>query len=73
MQVQVETAYRCACVLRDTINPYLLRRLKADVKLQLPNKNEQVCGGALCGETRGGGGSGTCGFHLWFSHTGNLA
>ena len=41
-QIQVETAYRCACILRDTINPYLLRRLKSDVKLQLPNKNEQV-------------------------------
>ena len=43
-QVQVATAYRCATVLRDCINPYLLRRLKADVKhhLQLPDKNEQV-------------------------------
>lgn len=43
-QVQVATAYKCATVLRDTINPYLLRRMKADVKdhLQLPNKNEQV-------------------------------
>lgn len=43
-QVQVETAYRCACVLRDTINPYLIRRMKADVKqnLNLPGKNEQV-------------------------------
>jgi DNA excision repair protein ERCC-6 len=41
-QVQVETAYRCACVLRDSIKPYLLRRVKADVKLQLPKKNEQV-------------------------------
>ena len=40
--LQVQTAYRCACVLRDTISPYLLRRLKADVKLQLPSKNEQV-------------------------------
>uniref|UniRef100_A0A8D0HGT7 DNA excision repair protein ERCC-6 n=1 Tax=Sphenodon punctatus TaxID=8508 RepID=A0A8D0HGT7_SPHPU len=42
--VQVKTAYKCACVLRDTINPYLLRRLKADVKmsLSLPDKNEQV-------------------------------
>uniref|UniRef100_A0A671PQ56 DNA excision repair protein ERCC-6 n=1 Tax=Sinocyclocheilus anshuiensis TaxID=1608454 RepID=A0A671PQ56_9TELE len=42
--VQVQTAYKCACVLRDTINPYLLRRMKADVKanLSLPNKNEQV-------------------------------
>ena len=41
-KIQVETAYRCACILRDTINPYLLRRLKSDVKIQLPNKNEQV-------------------------------
>ena len=40
--IKVQTAYRCACVLRDTINPYLLRRLKMDVKIQLPNKNEQV-------------------------------
>jgi DNA excision repair protein ERCC-6 len=42
--VQVQTAYRCACVLRDTISPYLLRRMKADVQmsLQLPSKNEQV-------------------------------
>lgn len=41
---QVQTAYKCACVLRDTINPYLLRRMKADVKanLSLPDKNEQV-------------------------------
>lgn len=43
-KIQVETAYKCACVLRDTINPYLLRRLKKDVKmsLDLPTKNEQV-------------------------------
>uniref|UniRef100_A0A8C5H263 DNA excision repair protein ERCC-6 n=1 Tax=Gouania willdenowi TaxID=441366 RepID=A0A8C5H263_GOUWI len=42
--VQVQTAFKCACVLRDTINPYLLRRMKADVKdnLSLPEKNEQV-------------------------------
>jgi len=40
--LQVQTAYRCACVLRDTISPYLLRRHKADVKIQLPSKNEQV-------------------------------
>ena len=41
---QVQTAYKCACVLRDTVAPYLLRRMKADVKnnLQLPDKNEQV-------------------------------
>jgi DNA excision repair protein ERCC-6 len=42
--LQVQTAYKCACVLRETIAPYLLRRMKADVKdnLQLPNKSEQV-------------------------------
>ncbi|XP_064478082.1 DNA excision repair protein ERCC-6-like [Ornithodoros turicata] len=42
--VQVKTAYKCASVLRDTIKPYLLRRMKEDVKghLQLPGKNEQV-------------------------------
>ncbi|KAG9275341.1 DNA excision repair protein ERCC-6 [Astyanax mexicanus] len=42
--VQVQTAYKCACVLRDSINPYLLRRMKADVKanLALPDKSEQV-------------------------------
>lgn len=42
--VQVQTAYRCATALRDTIKPYLLRRMKEDVRtnLQLPNKNEQV-------------------------------
>ncbi|KAH7944108.1 hypothetical protein HPB52_015685 [Rhipicephalus sanguineus] len=40
---QVQTAYRCATALRDTIKPYLLRRMKEDVRtnLQLPNKNEQ--------------------------------
>jgi DNA excision repair protein ERCC-6 len=41
-KIQVETAYRCAVILRDTISPYLIRRLKSDVKIQLPNKNEQV-------------------------------
>lgn len=42
--VQVQTAYKCACVLRDTICPYLLRRIKDDVKinLALPDKSEQV-------------------------------
>ncbi|XP_070379170.1 DNA excision repair protein ERCC-6-like isoform X3 [Dermacentor albipictus] len=42
--VQVQTAYRCASALRDTIKPYLLRRMKEDVRtnLQLPDKNEQV-------------------------------
>ena len=43
-EIQVQIAYRCASVLRDTIKPYLLRRLKEDVKqtLNLPSKNEQV-------------------------------
>jgi DNA excision repair protein ERCC-6 len=41
---QVQTAFRCASVLKDTIAPYLLRRVKNDVKLstRLPDKNEQV-------------------------------
>ena len=43
-RVQVATAYKCATVLRDTINPYLLRRMKSDVRqhISLPEKNEQV-------------------------------
>ncbi|VDI10453.1 DNA excision repair protein ERCC-6 [Mytilus galloprovincialis] len=41
-QQQVQTAYKCACVLRDTINPYMIRRMKADLKINLPSKNEQV-------------------------------
>lgn len=40
--VQVQTAYKCACMLRDLINPYLLRRMKVDVASDLPKKNEQV-------------------------------
>ena len=42
--VQVATAVKCATVLKDTISPYLLRRMKADVKqhIALPDKNEQV-------------------------------
>ena len=40
--VQVHTAYKCACVLRDLINPYLLSRNKADVDIALPEKSEQV-------------------------------
>ena len=39
---QVQTAYKCACILRDFISPYLLRRMKVDVAKQLPKKNEQV-------------------------------
>lgn len=41
---QVQIAFKCASVLRDTIRPYLLRRVKQDVKMtiNLPDKNEQV-------------------------------
>eukprot|EP00736_Rhodelphis_marinus_P006224 Rmarinus@m.17114 len=39
---QVTTAHQCAVMLRDLISPYLLRRLKKDVSLALPEKNEQV-------------------------------
>ena len=39
---QVLTAYKCACVLRDLIAPYLLRRLKSDVAADLPKKHEHV-------------------------------
>ena len=43
-KTQVATAYKCATILRDTINPYLLRRMKSDVQshICLPPKNDQV-------------------------------
>ena len=41
-QVQVVTAYRCATSLKDLISPFLLRRMKADVNVNLPAKTEQV-------------------------------
>ena len=41
-QQQVTTAYRCASMLKELISPYLLRRMKADVDIQLPTKTEQV-------------------------------
>lgn len=49
-RVEVETGFKCAVMLRDTISPYLLRRMKADVKshLSLPSKSEQVL---FCGLT----------------------
>jgi DNA excision repair protein ERCC-6 len=40
--IQVQTAYKCAVILRDLINPYLLRRMKSDVAADLPRKSEQV-------------------------------
>ena len=39
---QVITAYKQAVHLRDLIRPYLLRRMKKDVKANLPAKTEQV-------------------------------
>ena len=43
-QVQIQVAYKMATILRDSIKPYLLRRLKDEVKssLTLPSKSEQV-------------------------------
>lgn len=40
--VQVQTAYKCAVVLRDMIAPYILRRMKSDVASDLPVKTEKV-------------------------------
>lgn len=40
--VQVQTAYKCAVVLRDMISPYMLRRMKVDVAADLPKKTEKV-------------------------------
>jgi DNA excision repair protein ERCC-6 len=42
--MQVQLAYRCALVLKDLINPYLLRRQKKDIKevSRLPGRTEQV-------------------------------
>ena len=52
--VQVAAGYKCATVLRDTISPYLLRRMKEDVKkhINLPEKNEQVLFCRLTDEQR---------------------
>ncbi|CAN6658870.1 DNA repair and recombination protein Rad26p [Trichomonascus vanleenenianus] len=40
--VQVQTGYKCAVVLRDMVAPYMLRRMKADVASDLPKKSEKV-------------------------------
>lgn len=39
---EVRASYKCASILKNIIDPYLLRRTKADVKINLPGKNEQV-------------------------------
>lgn len=49
---EVYTAYRCAVTLRNLVAPYLLRRLKSDVSLQLPDKQEQVLFCRLSSEQR---------------------
>lgn len=40
--LQVQTASKCAEMLKDTISPYLLQRIKIDVAADLPKKTEQV-------------------------------
>lgn len=54
-EVQVATAFKCATILRDIINPFLLRRMKDDVKthLNLPEKNEQVLFCKMTDEQKG--------------------
>ena len=44
--MQVQLAYRCALVLKDLVNPYLLRRQKKDIEevSRMPGKTEQVLG-----------------------------
>ncbi|XP_063880762.1 DNA excision repair protein ERCC-6-like [Scylla paramamosain] len=53
-KLEVQTAFKCASMLRDTINPFLLRRMKNDVRshLSLPDKNEQVLFCSLSDEQR---------------------
>jgi len=41
-KIQIETAHKCAAILQDAINPYLLRRMKSTVATDLPEKTEQV-------------------------------
>ncbi|KAI2639926.1 SNF2 family N-terminal domain-containing protein [Hypomontagnella submonticulosa] len=40
--LQIMTAQKCAEVLKDTISPFLIQRLKVDVAADLPEKKEQV-------------------------------
>jgi DNA excision repair protein ERCC-6 len=40
--LQVQTAFKCAEMLKDAISPYLLQRFKIDVAADLPKKTEQV-------------------------------
>ncbi|KAL7626773.1 DNA repair protein rhp26 [Parahypoxylon ruwenzoriense] len=47
--LQIMTAQKCAEILKDTISPFLLQRLKVDVAADLPKKSEQVL---FCNLTR---------------------
>ncbi|KAF3064471.1 DNA repair protein rhp26 [Daldinia childiae] len=47
--LQIMTAQKCAEILKDTISPFLLQRLKVDVAADLPKKKEQVL---FCNLTR---------------------
>ena len=51
-KIAVNVAYRCASTLKETISPYLLRRLKCDVLPQMPKKTEEVLFCALTSEQR---------------------
>lgn len=46
---QVQAAYQCAKVLKETIDPHLIRRMKKDVAQSLPQKHEQII---FCNLTR---------------------
>ncbi|GBG28733.1 DNA repair protein rhp26 [Hondaea fermentalgiana] len=46
---QVQAAYQCAKVLKETIDPHLIRRMKKDVAQSLPEKHEQII---FCNLTR---------------------
>ena len=41
-EAAIQVGYQCACLLKDIVSPYLLRRLKVDVAADLPKKSEQV-------------------------------
>ena len=52
--MQVQLAYRCSLVLRDLINPFLLRRQKKEVKevARMPGKTEHVLFCRMSGQQR---------------------
>ncbi|KAI5794402.1 SNF2 family N-terminal domain-containing protein [Peziza echinospora] len=40
--LEVKTSYECALLLKKEVEPFILRRTKADVATELPSKREQV-------------------------------